>query len=94
MRKAGGGVDEQTGVAWRRGNALRQLEEGKAAQKIDKVYLTTAKLPLDRTNPVKKEVRVPLLFCALTEFIPSSNTSFGSLFVHSLRQSCDTNGAH
>jgi hypothetical protein len=85
------------------------FEEGKAAQKIDKVYLTTAKLPLDRTNPVTKEVRVTsvcfclvsdfgsvciaLLFCALAEFIPSGNTSFGSLFVHSLRQSCDTDGA-
>ncbi len=31
---------EQTGVAWYRGDALRKLEQGKAAQKIDKVCLT------------------------------------------------------
>jgi hypothetical protein len=39
FRKAGRGVGERTGVGWCRGNALRQLEEGKAAQNIDKVCL-------------------------------------------------------
>jgi len=37
FRKAGRGVGEQIGVAWCRGNALRQLEEGKGGQEIDKV---------------------------------------------------------
>ena len=37
FRKAGRGVGEQIGVAWCRGNALRQLEEGKGGQETDKV---------------------------------------------------------
>jgi hypothetical protein len=36
------------------------FEEGKAAQKIDKVYLIL-KLPLDTTDPVKKGVRVTFI---------------------------------
>ena len=40
FRKAGRGVGEQTEVAWCRGNALRQLEEGKGGQEIDKVCLS------------------------------------------------------
>jgi hypothetical protein len=61
FRKVARGVDEQTGVEWCRGNALRQLEEGKAPQKVDKVYLITPKLLLDATEPVKKEVHVTLI---------------------------------
>ena len=40
IRKAGRGVGEQTAVARCRGKTLRQLEEGKTAQKIYKVCLT------------------------------------------------------
>ena len=39
-QKAEGTFREQSGASWCSGNALRQLEEGKTAQKIDKVCLT------------------------------------------------------